>query len=98
MAGSPVACMASVHTAAAMHNVLAMELHSVDVPWWKDLVIGLPDPIVENGFIKVPEKPGLGFDDLNEELIRAHINPNIPGYFEPTDERNKEFSNDRTWS
>ena len=98
MAGSPVACMASVHTAAAMHNVLAMELHSVDVPWWKDLVIGLPDPIVENGFIKVPEKPGLGFDDLNEELIREHINPNIPGYFEPTDEWNKEFSNDRTWS
>ena len=98
MAGSPVACMATVHTAAAMHNVLAMELHSVDVPWWKDLVIGLPDPIVENGFIKVPEKPGLGFDDLNEELIREHINPNIPGYFEPTDEWNKEFSNDRTWS
>ena len=98
MAGSPVACMATVHTAAAMHNVLAMELHSVDVPWWKDLVIGLPDPIVENGFIKVPEKPGLGFDDLNEELIREHINPNIPGYFKPTDEWNKEFSNDRTWS
>ena len=98
MAGSPVACMASVHTAAAMHNVLAMELHSVDVPWWKDLVIGLPDPIVENGFIKVPEKPGFGFDDLNEELIREHINPNIPGYFEPTEEWNKEFSNDRTWS
>ena len=98
MAGSPVACLASVHTAAAMHNVLAMEFHSVDVPWWKDIVTGLADPFMENGFIKVPEKPGLGFDDLNEELIREHINPNIPGYFEPTDEWNKEFSNDRTWS
>ena len=25
-------------------------------------------------------------------------NPNIPGYFEPTDEWDKEFSNDRIWS
>ena len=81
-----------------MHNVLALEFHSVDVPWWKDIVVGLPDPLIENGFIKVPEKPGLGFDDLNEEVIREHINPMIPGYFEPTDEWNKEFSNDRIWS
>ena len=53
---------------------------------------------IENGFIKVPEKPGLGFDELNEEVLRAHINPNIPGYFEPTEEWNKEFANDRIWS
>jgi len=98
MAGSPISFLANVHTAAAMHNVLALEFHSVDVPWWQDMVTGLPKPIIEKGFVKVPEKPGLGFDDLNEELIRSHINPNIPGYFEPTDEWNKEFSNDRTWS
>lgn len=48
--------------------------------------------------IRVPEKPGLGFDDLNEELLKAHINPKIPGFFEPTDEWNTEFSNDRIWS
>ena len=36
--------------------------------------------------------------DVNEEVLREHINPNIPGYFEPTDEWNKEFSNDRIWS
>jgi L-alanine-DL-glutamate epimerase-like enolase superfamily enzyme len=98
MAGSPVSFLANVHTAAAMHNVLALEFHSVDVPWWQDMVTGLPKPIIEKGFVKVPEKPGLGFDDLNDELIRAHINPNIPGYFEPTDQWNKEFSNDRIWS
>ncbi len=51
-----------------------------------------------DGRPKVPEKPGLGFDDLNEEVLRQHINPNIPGYFEPTDEWNREFSNDRIWS
>ena len=31
-------------------------------------------------------------------MIREHINPQIPGYFEPTDEWNTEFSNDRIWS
>ena len=98
MAESPVACLAAVHTAAAMHNVLALEFHSVDVPWWSQMVTGIDDPIFKNGFIKVPEKPGLGFDDLNEELLKEHINPAIPGYFEPTDEWNREFSNDRIWS
>ena len=90
--------MAAVHVAAAMHNVLAMELHSVDVPWWADLVKGLPSPLVENGFIKVPDGPGLGITELNEELIAEHINPDIPGVWEPTDEWDKEFSNDRIWS
>ena len=84
--------------AAAMQYVLALEFHSVDVPWWSDIVKGLPKPLIQNGFIKVPEKPGLGIDGLNEEVIREHINPNIPGYFEPTDEWNTEFSNDRIWS
>ncbi len=98
MAESPVACMAAVHTAAAMHNVLALEFHSVDVPWWADMVKGLPNPVFENGFIRVPEKPGLGIDDLNEEVIRAHIHHDLPGYFEPTDAWDTEFSNDRIWS
>jgi len=98
MAESPVGCLAALNTAAAMHNVLAIEYHSVEVPWWKDLVTGLPDPFIKNGFMQVPQKPGLGFDDLNEELIREHINPDIPGYFEPTDQWNREFSNDRIWS
>ena len=98
MAESPVACLAAVHAAAAMHNCLALEFHSVDVPWWADIVTGIKNPLFENGFITVPEKPGLGFDDLNEEMIREHINPQIPGYFEPTDEWNTEFSNDRIWS
>ncbi len=98
MAESPVACMAAVHTAAAMHNVLAMELHSVDIPWWQDLVKGLPNPLVKEGFITVPDGPGLGIESLNEDLIAEKINPDIPGLWEPTDEWNKEFSNDRIWS
>lgn len=98
MAESPVGCPAAVQTAAAMNHVLALEFHSVDVPWWGDMVTGIPKPLFQNGFIQVPEKPGLGFDDLNEEVLRDHIDPNIPGMWEPTDQWNQEFSNDRIWN
>lgn len=98
MAESPIACMAAVHTAAAMHNVLALEYHSVDVPWWSSMVKGLPEPLISKGFIKVPETPGLGIESLNEEVLKEHINPDIPGMWEPTDSWNREFSNDRLWS
>lgn len=98
MAESPVGCLAAVQTAAAMNHVLALEFHSVDMPWWGDMVTGIPKPLFQNGFIQVPEKPGLGFDDLNEEVLREHIDPNIPGMWEPTDQWNQEFSNDRIWN
>ena len=98
MAGSPVSCMANVHCAAAAENFLVLENHSVDYAPWNDLVTGLSNPIVQDGHIEVPEKPGLGFDDINEEVVRAHIDPDEPGYFEPTDIWDKERSNDRLWS
>ena len=98
MAESPIACMAAVQTCAAMHNVLALEFHSVDVPWWSDMVTGLSSPLIQNGFITVPDKPGLGFDDVNETVLKEHINPDIPGMWESTDAWNREFANDRIWS
>jgi L-alanine-DL-glutamate epimerase-like enolase superfamily enzyme len=97
MAAMPVAQMASVHCAAATENFLALEHHYVDEPWWNEIVTGLPNPICQNGFIAVPEAPGLGID-LNEEAVRAHINPKIPGFFEPTDAWNTENAWDRLWS
>ena len=94
-AGSPVSCMASVHCAAATENFLVLENHSVDVPWWSDLVDGVEKPIVNHGFITVPEKPGLGIT-LNDEVMKQHLLE--PGYFEPTPEWNNFRSNDRLWS
>src|SRR5579885_1171778 len=76
-AGSPVACMAGVHCAAATENFLVMENHSVDVPWWGDLVEGIEKPIVNKGFITVPDRPGLGIT-LNEEVVKQHLLE--PGY------------------
>ncbi len=94
-AGSPVSCMANVHCAAATENFLVLENHSVDVPWWNDLVEGVEKPIVNKGFIRVPEKPGLGVT-LNDDVMKQHLLE--PGYFEPTPQWNIERTNDRLWS
>ncbi len=95
-AGTPVSCMANVHCAAATQNFLALENHSLDVPWWGDLVEGIEKPIVNHGYIKVPEEPGLGVT-LNEDAVRQHVMPGT-GYFEPTTQWDKEHSWDRLWS
>ena len=97
MAGSPVAAIAAVHCAAASENFLVLENHSLDVPWWSDMVTGLPNPIIEDGFIHVPEGPGLGID-LNEDVVKAHLDPDRPEYFTPTPEWNDRRSHDRLWS
>ena len=94
-AGSPVSCFANVHCAAATENFLALENHSVDVPWWNDLVEGVEKPVVNKGFITVPDKPGLGIT-LNDEVMKQHLLE--PGYFEPTPQWDRERSHDRLWS
>jgi L-alanine-DL-glutamate epimerase-like enolase superfamily enzyme len=98
MAESPIGFMAALHAAAAIQNVLAVEYHSSDVSWWNDLALGIENPVIKNGFANVPNKPGLGIDELNEELIAEHIHKKYPGQWEPTDAWNKEWANDRTWS
>ena len=80
-AGSPVGCMASVHMAATLKEMLAMENHAVDIPWWGDLANGPSKPIVDHGFITVPDTPGLGVE-LNEAAVKEHIRKG--GYFLPT--------------
>ena len=95
-AGSPISFMANVHCAAATQNVIALEHHGVDVPWWEDLVTGPEKPLVKAGFVAVPDRPGLGVE-LNESVIREHLAPGEP-YFAPTDDWNRDRSNDRLWS
>ena len=47
-AGSPFSFMANVHCAAATENFVALEHHSLDVPWWNSLVT--PEPEIVDGF------------------------------------------------
>lgn len=95
-AGSPVSLMANVHCAAATQNFIALEHHHVDVEGFEDLASLVSKPIVDNGFIKVPETPGLGVD-LNEEAIKRQLREGEK-YFAPTPEWDNEKSWDRTWS
>lgn len=99
MAGSPISALANMHCAAATENFLVLENHSVDNPEWNQLVTGLPDPLIQDGHMQVPDKPGLGFDDINEELVRKYLNPHNPVYFDqPTDDWDIDWSWDRLWS
>jgi L-alanine-DL-glutamate epimerase-like enolase superfamily enzyme len=84
-AGSPIAFMANLHCAAAIPSFIALENHALDLPFWRDLVTGLPEPLIEEGYVRVPEKPGLGVD-LDYEGIKANLR--FPGLFESTDEWN----------
>ncbi|MCB0008267.1 MAG: mandelate racemase/muconate lactonizing enzyme family protein [Anaerolineales bacterium] len=85
-AGSPIGFMANVHCAAAIPSFLALEHHGLDLPFWESLVTGLADDYMKDGYVKVPEKPGLGVD-LNLEAIEANLR--TPGtMFLPTEEWN----------
>jgi L-alanine-DL-glutamate epimerase-like enolase superfamily enzyme len=96
-AGTPVSCMANVHCAAATQNFLALENHSLDVPWWSSMVEeGTKTPIMNHGWIQVPDRPGLGVT-LNEDVVRQHLAPGS-GYFDPTPQWDQERSWDRLWS
>ena len=99
MAGSPVSFLANVHCAAATENFYVLENHSVDLPWWGDLIDGIDKPLIVDGYAPVPEAPGLGFGELNEEVIREHIDKTrAGGYFDSSDAWDGERSLDHLWS
>ena len=98
MAESPIGFMAAVHAAAAIQNVLAVEFHSHDCPLWHSLASGSGAPFIENGFATVPDAPGLGIGELNEELIAELAHEKFKAPWASTDEWNGEWANDRTWS
>ncbi|MFH5882707.1 mandelate racemase/muconate lactonizing enzyme family protein [Halalkalibaculum sp. DA3122] len=94
-AGSPIGFFASVHAAAATENFVALEHHSVENDAWYSLIAG--DTVVfDEGYVPVPEKPGLGFD-LNMEAVKELLIDGA-GFFEPTPEWDEQRSWDRLWS
>ncbi|MBC7827786.1 MAG: mandelate racemase/muconate lactonizing enzyme family protein [Chitinophagaceae bacterium] len=98
-AGTPVSFMANVHCAAATQNFLALEHHSVDLPWWEGLVKTTDGrKLINKGFAPVPlSAPGLGIE-LNEEELKKHLHATDKSYFAPTTEWDEKRSHDRTWS
>lgn len=98
MAESPIGFLAAAHTAAATENFMALEFHSADVDWWDDIVTRSDKPLVKNGFFELSDKPGLGLDGTNDELLRQHAHPAYPEPWISTEQWDNEFCHDRTWS
>jgi L-alanine-DL-glutamate epimerase-like enolase superfamily enzyme len=98
-AGTPISFMANVHCAAATQNFLALEHHSVDLPWWEGLVKTTDGrKLIEKGFAKVPlTAPGLGIELVDEE-VKKHLHASDTTYFAPTKEWDEKRSHDRTYS
>jgi len=98
-AGTPVSFMANVHCAAATQNFLALEHHSVDLPWWEDLVKTTDGrKLITKGFANVPlDAPGLGIE-LNEDVVKKHLHPRDKSFFAPTKDWDEKRSHDRVFS
>jgi len=66
---SPVGTVATAHVGASISNLLAVEFHSYELPWWEDLV---EESVIEDGRVTVPEKPGLGVT-LDEDVVAKYM-------------------------
>jgi len=73
---------ALVQVAATLpDNYIAFEYPTGEPAWWYDIVEGLPDPIVKDGFIEVWDRPGLGVT-LNEERARQYLPEGDEDFFD----------------
>jgi len=64
----PFSTIASAHTMATIPNFFRQEFMVNDVPW-RDTCLSHPLPI-EQGYFVLPDRPGLGFDVHEAELLR----------------------------
>jgi L-alanine-DL-glutamate epimerase-like enolase superfamily enzyme len=87
MNNGPVAMFASAHAVAAANNFMCMEFHSAGNQGY-DVLVDIPGqtkPFIQDGYVTVPEGPGLGFE-INEEAVRQamRIMPGQPIFGDPT--------------
>jgi L-alanine-DL-glutamate epimerase-like enolase superfamily enzyme len=68
----PIGLAALIQVSATLpQNYIAFELPNVGAEW-DSLVKGLPKNAVKDGFIEVPDKPGMGIE-LNEQAVRKRL-------------------------
>ncbi|ADD04405.1 D-gluconate dehydratase [Natrialba magadii ATCC 43099] len=75
---SPVGTMACVHLGAAIPNFDVLEYHALEVDWWDDL-IQREEPLIQDGYIEVPETPGIGVE-LDEDVVEEHTLEGTSGF------------------
>jgi L-alanine-DL-glutamate epimerase-like enolase superfamily enzyme len=62
-------------------NYIAFELPTGKPSWWFDIVEGLPDPLVVDGFIEVWDRPGMGVD-LIPDATRSYLKEEDRDFFD----------------
>ena len=73
---------ALVQVAATLpENYIAFEYPVGRPGWWYDIVEGLPDPIVKDGFIEVWDKPGMGVE-FNEKAAKKYLPEGDADFFD----------------
>src|SRR5580704_15936289 len=73
---------AHVHLAASLpQNYIAFEYPVGQPEWWYQIVDGLPDPIMKQGFIDVWNRPGLGVT-FNVPAAKARLTEEDRGFFD----------------
>lgn len=68
-------------SATLPQNYIAFEYPIGKPEWWYDIVEGLPDPIVKDGFIEVWDRPGLGVD-INPKAARKYLPDGDEDFFD----------------
>jgi L-alanine-DL-glutamate epimerase-like enolase superfamily enzyme len=73
---------AHVQVAAALpQNYIAFEYPLGQPDWWYQIMDGLPDPIMKNGFIDVWDRPGLGVT-FNIPAAKSHLSDEDRHFFD----------------
>jgi len=68
-------------SATLPRNYIAFEYPIGKPEWWYDIIEGLPDPIVKDGFIDVWDTPGLGVD-FNVTEAKKHLRDEDKDFFD----------------
>jgi galactonate dehydratase len=66
----PVGNAMTLHLAAAIPNFMILETMATDVPWRAEIVPG-EDLVLEDGWMGIPDKPGLGIE-IDEDACARH--------------------------
>jgi len=69
--GSQVNTWATIQWAASIRDFLACETVTGKGDWM-DQVLALDRPYIKDGYIELPNKPGLGIE-LNADVVKAHL-------------------------
>jgi len=62
-------------------NFVAFEYPIGRPAWWSEIVDGLPDPIVRDGFVEVWDRPGMGVT-FKVDAARGHLAPEDADFFD----------------